>query len=309
MKWRRLTLRVDASEAGAAEALLSTATGLQTAVVQDLRDTGQRRSNGRFSRPAALVSVYVPGSRARKTHAAFRTALQRARREGLLRSARASSATVRDADWATAWKRFYRPLRVAGKLYVVPSWRMDFHAPRGARIIMLDPGMAFGTGQHATTKMALQLLLDRVRAGEPMLDIGCGSGILSVAAAQCGAKVYASDVDPIAVKATRANLRSNGVRAAAVTCAVDVPLAFPRSPLIVANITAGTLTALAPSLARRLRAGGALVTSGVTERGRSAVLRAFRDAGLARREERSSGEWLAFVHVRARTNARRSGDA
>ena len=131
-----------------------------------------------------------------------------------------------------------------------------------------------------------------------MLDIGCGSGILGIAAAQRGAKVYACDVDPIAVAATRENFHANGLRASAVTRAAGVPRGFPRAPLIAANITADVLAPLGRAFASRLTPGGALVTSGVTRRGRALVLNAFADAGLRLVEERRSGEWLSHVHVK-----------
>jgi ribosomal protein L11 methyltransferase len=215
-----------------------------------------------------------------------------------LRSARRSSAKVCDEDWATGWKRYYKPSKLADGLYVVPSWRKDFLAPRGARTIQLDPGMAFGTGQHATTRTALRLLLSHVRTGKPMLDIGCGSGLLGLAAAQLGAKVYASDIDPIATAATRENFRANGLRSAAVKRASGVPPEFPRAPLIVANITAEALAPLARAFASKLTQDGVLVTSGVTDRGRTAVLKAFSAAGLRMTEERKTGEWLTHAHVR-----------
>ena len=281
MKWRRLTLRVGAADVEAAAALLATATGAGIAIDDK-----------------SAVSAYVPLARAARASALLGAALARARRMGLLASARRSSATVRDEDWATSWKRYYRPSKLADGLYVVPPWRRDFCAPRGTQVIELDPGMAFGTGQHPTTKMALQLLLPHACAGKPMLDIGCGSGILGLAAAQRGARVYASDVDPIAVSATRENFRKNRMRAAAVKRAAGVPAAFPRAQLVAANITADVLTALAPALSRALVRGGILVTSGVTKRGRAPMLSALRAAGLRVLDERRSGEWIAHAHVK-----------
>ena len=286
MKWRRLTLRVDAPDVEIASAFLTRVTGASVASDEPL-------DGGRTS-----VSAYVRASRG--AVAAFDRALQRARRDGLLRSARKSSSVVAGEQWATSWKRYYEPSQLASRLWIVPSWRArSFRAPAGAATIVLDPGMAFGTGQHPTTKMAAALLLPLVRGGEPMVDVGCGSGILSIAAALRGAVVYASDVDPLAVAATRANLRSNRVRHATVVRASGVPSKFPRAPLLVANITADVLAPLARSFARTLTAGGHLVTSGVTTRGRVAVLDAFKASGLRLVEQRHRGEWLAFVHRKA----------
>jgi ribosomal protein L11 methyltransferase len=292
MNWRRLTLSVEAPDVEAASALLSTATGASVSIYNGAVDL-----HGRPLR--SIVSVYVPENRSRAMSRRVTLSLASARRQGLLRSARRSSAKLRDEDWATGWKRFYKPSKLADGLYVVPSWRTDFQPPRGARTIQLDPGMAFGTGQHATTRTALRLLLDHVQTGKPMLDIGCGSGVLGLAAAQRGAKVYACDIDPIATAATRENFRANGLRAAAVKRASGVPADFPRAPLIVANITADALSPLARAFASKLTRGGTLVTSGVTARGRAAVLKAFSSAGLRLTDERKSGEWLSHVHLRA----------
>ena len=306
MNWRRLTLRVDAQDVEAANALLSSAAKARTSIDDDVTDdvdsTDAAASHGAVDlhgRPArSSVSVYVPENLARSAIRRVAAALAVARRQGLLRTARRSSAVVRDADWATGWKRFYKPSKLADHLYVVPSWRDDFAPPRGARSIRLDPGMAFGTGQHATTRGALALMLPYVRAGSAMIDVGCGSGILGLAAAQRGADVFACDVDQIAVAATRANFRANGLRAAAIRRGAGVPGEFPRAPLIVANITADILAPLGRAFAAKLTRGGALVTSGVTKRGRALVLGSFASAGLRLVEERRSGEWLTHAHVK-----------
>ncbi|HET9342656.1 MAG TPA: 50S ribosomal protein L11 methyltransferase [Candidatus Eremiobacteraceae bacterium] len=299
MKWRRLTLRVGAAAVEQANALLAAATGAQTSV-EEIAPRGGFGSDAERRPSHFRVAAYVSGERAAHAERALRAALARARRLRLFKGVRASAATVRDEDWATGWKRYYKPLRVARDAFVVPSWRRDFTPPRGARAIVLDPGMAFGTGQHATTKMALDLLLERVRPGAIVIDVGCGSGILGIAAAQRGARVYACDQDLIAVAATRENFRANGVRAAAVKRASGIPKTFPRAILVVANITADVLEPLAPELVAALRKGGSLVTSGVTRRGRRTLLDAFARRGLRLDVERRSGEWFAFAHVKER---------
>lgn len=299
MKWRRLTLRVGASGLEQANALLAAATGAQTSI-EEIAPRGGFGSDAARRPSHFRVAAFVSAARAPRAEKALRSALARARRLGLLKGVRASAASVKDEDWATGWKRYYKPQRVARDTFVVPSWRSDFKTPRGACAIVLDPGMAFGTGQHATTKMAMDLLLERVRPGAIVIDLGCGSGILGIAAAQRGARVYACDADPIAVAATRENFRTNGVRAAAVKRASGIPKAFPRASVVVANITADVLEPLAPAFVAALRAGGSLVTSGVTRRGRRALLDAFARRGLRLEAERRSGEWFAFAHVKGR---------
>ena len=300
MKWRRLSLRVGASDVEPASALLGGATGAQTSV-EELASRGGFESDAGLRPSHFRIDAYVTGARARRAETTLRSALSRARRMRLIKGAQFSAATVRDEDWATAWKRYYRPQRIAAGVYVVPSWRRDFKPPRGARSITLDPGMAFGTGQHATTKLALELLLARVAPGESVIDVGCGSGILGIAAAQRGARIYACDVDPIAVKATRENFRANRLGVAAVRRAPGIPKTFPPAAIIVANITADVLTALAPTLASKLKLGGTLVTSGVTRRGRRALLAALDRNGLQLVDVRRRGEWFAFAHMKGRT--------
>jgi ribosomal protein L11 methyltransferase len=294
MQWRRFSLRVGASDQEAASSLLSSATGSAAAITEVF---GRSEASRARARPLQ-VSAYVPLAAARVAMGAVGVSLARARREGLLHGARLTSGTVRDEDWATSWKRFYEPSRLAPGLWMAPSWHAGFRPPHGARLIRLDPGMAFGTGQHPTTLMALRSLLPYAAHGGVMLDIGCGSGILGIAAAQVGARVYACDFDPIAVAATRENFRRNDLRPAVVKRATGMPAGFPRARLIAANITADVLAPLAPYFARKLAPGGALITSGVTKRGRKDVLDAFARAGLRLLKTRASGEWLAFVHMK-----------
>jgi ribosomal protein L11 methyltransferase len=140
--------------------------------------------------------------------------------------------------------------------------------------------------------------LKQVRRRVTMLDIGCGSGILGIAAAMCGARVFACDIDPIAVAAARANFRANGVRAISVRRCDGPPTTFPKASIVTANITADALVRLAPELAASLTRRGVLVSAGINRAGRAGVLAAFAAQGLRRIRERRSGEWVAFAHAR-----------
>jgi ribosomal protein L11 methyltransferase len=298
MKWRRFTLTVGARDVEAAGALLGAATGAQISVEQtfargDEPDAERRPKHFR-------IAAYVAGNRASAAQRSLRASLAGARKAHLVGAVRSSARTVSDEDWASGWKRHFKPHEVAPGVYIVPSWERGFAPPRGSRAVLLDPGMAFGTGLHPTTKLALALSLPRVRAGAAAFDIGCGSGILGIAAAQRGAKVYACDVDPVAVRATKDNFKANGLHPAAVMRASGVPKTFGRASLITANITADVLEPLARSFRAALERDGTLVTSGVTRRGRRPLLDALKRAGLRRVDERSSGEWFAFAHERDR---------
>jgi ribosomal protein L11 methyltransferase len=286
MKWRKISLRVDPADVEIAAAILG---GANLAVDAPAGADGRRA-------PRPQVSAYIPLAASRAAAARARASLATARSNGLLRSARFSTSSVSDRVWATSWKSGFRPAKIASNLYVVPPWRRAFRAPRGARSIAIDPGMAFGTGRHPTTRMALRLVLRFARRGAPMVDVGCGSGILAIAAAALGADAYACDVDPVATRAARANFRSNGLRPRALVTSRGVPPRFPDANVLAANIDSETLADLMPSLARKVQRGGFLVSSGVTPRGRAAVLSAARRCGLTLARELRSDGWIAFAH-------------
>ena len=168
---------------------------------------------------------------------------------------------VAEQDWVRATQAQFAPIRIAEKLWVVPSWCAP--PDPDAVNLTLDPGLAFGTGSHPTTRLCLAWLAEHLRRGERVLDYGCGSGILAIAAARLGAgEVVGVDVDPQAIVASRANARANGVAATFGTPDVLPPPA-PRFDVLVANILANPLVVLAPALAARVRAGGRIVLSGI----------------------------------------------
>jgi ribosomal protein L11 methyltransferase len=168
---------------------------------------------------------------------------------------------VPDADWVRATQAQFAPIRVSARLWIVPTWHV---APDAAALnIVLDPGLAFGSGSHPTTRLCLRWLEARVRGGESVLDYGCGSGILAIAAARLGAgDVTGIDIDPDAVRAARDNAAANAV--AARFADTDAPMP-PPADLVVANILANPLKLLAPLLAAHTRAGGRLVLAGLLD--------------------------------------------
>jgi ribosomal protein L11 methyltransferase len=208
-------------------------------------------------------------------------------------------AIVGDA-WRDAWKKYFEPFRLADGIVVSPPWR-PYEARSGERVITLEPGRAFGTGLHETTALVAQVLADRADRyrGAPILDVGCGSGILSLVALTLGAsRARALDVDPDAVLVTRENAARNGLAQAVV--ADDAPLSTitDRYEVVVANIEASILVELAPSLTACVAPGGLLVLSGILSPGAAPlqveqVRRAFR--GLHDEEVRTRGEWVAVV--------------
>ncbi|HEX7386016.1 MAG TPA: 50S ribosomal protein L11 methyltransferase [Castellaniella sp.] len=182
---------------------------------------------------------------------------------------------VPDADWVRLTQSQFGPIVVGDRIWIVPSWhRNDTHVPTpetqsGVVRIELDPGLAFGTGSHPTTHLCLEWLAQHVRGGETVLDYGCGSGILSIAARLLGAgQTHAVDIDEQAVLSTRQNAAVNHVQLDA--CLPD-GLAAGTSALVVANILSNPLKMLAPMLCSRVSPGGHLVLSGVLERQASEV--------------------------------------
>jgi len=215
--------------------------------------------------------------------------------------------TVQAEDWAESWKQFFQVERAGKQIVIRPSWR-QYEPQSGDIVIELDPGMAFGTGQHPTTRLCLAALEDCLRAGTSVLDLGCGSGILAVAAVKLGCgQVWAVDTESVAVEATRANAARNRVAKRVHCQGGSLGDAWPFEQaadalfdLIVANISAGVLSELAPSIATALRPGGTFIGSGIIGERLDEVLVASAAAGLSVEEIRADGDWRAVIaHRRA----------
>ncbi len=203
---------------------------------------------------------------------------------------------VDEEDWAESWKAFFAPLRIGRRLVVKPSWRGVETRP-GDLVIELDPGMAFGTGTHPTTRLTLELIERHLRPGASFLDVGTGSGILLIAAAKLGAgRLAGSDRDANAVRVARDNLARNGIdprRAALVQ--VDLAGGFRgRFDLVAANIVEPVVIALLDELPRLLAPGGFLIASGILAGSRDALSGRLREAGLERIEIRQEEGWIAL---------------
>lgn len=196
-------------------------------------------------------------------------------------------------DWRERWKAFFHTTRVGERLVVRPSWETH-DAREGDLVIVLDPGQAFGTGTHETTRLVMRELEARVSGGEHVLDVGCGSGILGIAALKLGAaRVVAVDVDPIAVRVTDENAEINGVAIEASTTPVeDVP---GRYPIVLANIRSPILIPMTESLVAHLTPGGVLVLSGLLAEEESEI-RAVYDAHLRFDGVRRDGDWIALAY-------------
>ena len=207
-------------------------------------------------------------------------------------------------DWAESWKAFFPPQHIGQRTVIVPTWH-TYEPVRGKVIVRLDPGMAFGTGLHATTRMCLRALEQLIAPGMHVLDVGTGSGILAIAAAlQEAGQVEAIDVDPVALDVARENVALNGVAdlvrvergTLGHTSTPDVPIHRRGGyGLVMVNILAEIITSMAPALADALGAGARFVASGIIEEKEAGVLAALIDAGLAIDARPREDGWVALI--------------
>lgn len=203
---------------------------------------------------------------------------------------------VKEEDWAGSWKKYYKPLRIGERLVVVPAWEKYDEKP-GDLILKMDPGMAFGTGTHETTRLVAMLIEKYVKQDDVCLDLGTGSGILAIAASKLGAKsVNAYDIDPVAVRVAGENVRDNGIEnivcgKSDLFCGVEEKT----YDLICANIVADIIIRMLPDVKKYLKSGGILITSGIIDERADEVLKASEATPLVHLETREEKNWCAMV--------------
>jgi ribosomal protein L11 methyltransferase len=252
------------------------------------------------TRPA-IVRAYLPLlDQADADHAVAqaREALGHLQAFGLRPIGELQTRLVLEADWAHAWKRHFPVLRVGRRLVIRPTWRRHRAGAQDV-VLALDPGMAFGTGLHPTTRLCLagvEDFADRgLISGARVLDVGCGSGILAIAAARLGAgDLLGIDTDPIAVEATEANAGRNRLGRRIRARLGSLPTGEGPFDVVLANLIASLLVGLAGGLREELRPGGSLLASGIFVDREGEVREALESAGLEVGERRAEGEWVAL---------------
>jgi ribosomal protein L11 methyltransferase len=242
----------------------------------------------------ASVSVYLPADSGTADTVSF----LKGRFADLGIDARLTISGVCEEDWANSWKAYYKPIEIGERIVIVPAWE-KYDAPEGKLVVRMDPGMAFGTGSHETTRLVIGLLEKYVRGGERVLDVGCGSGILAICASKLGAKeCRAYDIDPVAVKVARENVKDSGLTN--VECDVsDLLRGVDRTggtyDVICANIVADIIIRMTPDIGVHMGDNSVILASGIITERANDVIECFQQHGLRIIEKAEENGWCALV--------------
>ncbi|MBM3127977.1 MAG: 50S ribosomal protein L11 methyltransferase [Chloroflexi bacterium] len=291
MNWLELSIQTDAEGAEAAAALLNEMVETGAAIEQTIiPDAGEPFDPARAFTVRAFFAA----------RSDQREQLQRAQ-ESLWHLAQLRAMTeprvreLAEEDWAEAWKRYYTILHLGKHLVIKPSWLE--YAPRADDIVIeLDPGMAFGTGLHPTTRLCM-LALEQYQTGAPrVLDVGTGSGILSITAAKLGAReILARDTDPVAVETAARNVAINRAESVVRVERGSIDASCNSFDLICINILAEVIVELAPALAAALRPGGIVIASGILDFKSDDVVDALNAVGIEMIEKKQEEDWIALI--------------
>ena len=242
----------------------------------------------------ASVSVYLPSDGSAQDTLSF----LKERFAALSIDAKITVSGVCEEDWANSWKAYYKPIEIGEKIVIVPAWE-KYDAPEGKLIVRMDPGMAFGTGSHETTRLVIGLLEKYINGGERVLDVGCGSGILAICAAKLGAReCKAYDIDPVAVKVAAENVRDSGLDN--VTCGVSdllrgVDKTGGAYDVICANIVADIIIRMTPDISAFMHEKTVILASGIISERANDVIECFEKYGLCVIEKAEENGWCALV--------------
>lgn len=242
----------------------------------------------------ASVSVFIPVERSYTEAVTFLE--ERCQAEML--DAKIEVVGVNEEDWANSWKDYYKPIQIGERIVIVPAWEKYEKKPDDI-IVTMDPGMAFGTGTHETTRLVIKLLEKYAREGQRVLDVGCGSGILAICASKLGAaECRAYDIDEVAVRVAEDNVLSNGCEN--IVCQQsdllkDVDLSGGQYDLITANIVADIIIRMIPDVGRYMKDDAVLLASGIICPRADDVITAFEAAGFKIVSSEIDNDWCALA--------------
>lgn len=304
MEWTDIRLTVSKADAEAAEAVATMIAegGIYIEDYSDIEEQVEQIAHVDLieqelldkPRDTVIIHMYLkPGDSPVET-----LALIAARMEAAGIPYTSETEGVEQEDWQNGWRKYYHPMDVGQRLAVVPSWQ-DYETSRVK--LILDPGLAFGTGGHETTNLCLEVLDERVRGGERVLDIGTGSGILAIAALKLGAAVAEGvDIDPVAVRTAGENAALNGVADKLTVLVGDLSdKASGRYDIITANIVANAIMALAPAVPGLMADDAVFIASGIIDSRKDEVIAALEAAGLAVLEVKEKRGWECIVCKKA----------
>ena len=241
----------------------------------------------------ASVSVYLAGKGHADTVAELRARLSELNIDGTI-----EVNGVNEEDWANSWKEYYKPIKIGEKIVIVPAWE-KYQAAEGEIIVKMDPGMAFGTGNHETTRLVIGLLEKYIKGGEKVVDVGCGSGILAICAKKLGAKMCrAYDIDPVAVKVARDNIMESGE--SDISCDVSdllrgVDASDGGYDVVCANIVADIIIRMTPDVAKYMKDDAVILASGIIVERSDDVIECFEKNGFYIAERAVENGWCALA--------------
>ncbi len=244
-------------------------------------------------RDTVKVSIFIPEER----NPAEYTEHLYSRLPSLGIDARIELEGLSEDDWAESWKQYYKPVRLGG-ITIVPAWE-KYEAKDGEIIVRMDPGMAFGTGTHETTRLVIRLMQKEIPKGKRVLDVGTGSGILSICASKLGAQSCAAyDIDPVAVKVAKENIKEDGCTN--ITVGVSdllhgVDKSKGKFDFCVANIVADIIIRMLPDIREYLYAGSPLILSGIINERAEAVREAIKKQGFTLEDEIYENDWVGML--------------
>ena len=304
MEWTDIRLTVSKTDAEAAEAVATMIAegGIYIEDYSDIEEQVEQIAHVDLieqelldkPRDTVIIHMYLePGASPVET-----LALIEARMEAAGIPYTSETEGVEQEDWQNGWRKYYHPMDVGQRLAILPSWQ-DYDTDRVK--LILDPGLAFGTGGHETTNLCLEVLDERVKGGERVLDIGTGSGILAIAALKLGAAVAEGvDIDPVAVRTAGENAALNGVADKLTVLVGDLSdKASGKYDIITANIVANAIMSLAPAVPGLMADGAVFIVSGIIDSRKDEVIAALEAAGLAVLEVKEKRGWECIVCKKA----------